>query len=270
MGLVVETILAVGSGITGGAFEALTPGVDDVFTVRDYERGSRAFLEDIWGLDDANPAVFSIASPRMNDGQIGLAMAVPSGAAIGPVDEPQVLFPGPSRLPVFNADTLKLQVNGTAGDNALLAYTIAYDDLQDSDVGYKRWAEIEPLIEKTFGIQVQPTTGALAYGAPVTLNSLDDRLEADKKYALLGGNTDTPCHLITITGPGTGRYRIGFPGKVDPAEGADWFVDKSHKYGQPRIPIIKSNDKATTLISAVDVNGGTQPLITLNLAQLRG
>lgn len=270
MGLVIETILAAKSNLTGGGFEPLTPGTDDVFTVRDFQQGSKAWLEDIWGLDTASKAQFSIASARMNDGQEGLRIALPDGSAVGPAEEPQVLFPGPSRLPVYRADTLKVQVSGTAADDAVFAYTIRYENLEDSDVHYQSWEQIEAQIEKTFGILVTPTAGTCDYGSPVTLSSSDDRLESDKRYALLGGLTDEPCALIAIQGPGTGRYRIGLPGKVDPTVGADWFVDRSKRYGQPCIPIIKSNDRATTLISAVQAAAGGTPNITLNLAQLRG
>ena len=268
MGLVVETILAAKQNITGGAFEALNPGTDDTFVIRDYVQGSRAFLEEVWGLDDANKCQFSIASPRMNDGQFGLRLTVPSGAAVGPAEEPQILFPGPGRLPVYRADTLKVQVDGTANDDVLLAMTIRYEDLQGSDANLKTWGEVENLIVKTFGILVQPTAAAANYGAPVAINSVDDRLEADCRYALLGAITDSPVGLISISGPDTGRYRIGLPGKVDPTVGADWFVQESAKYGAASIPIIKSNNAGSTLVSVATSNSTPTPNISLIMAQL--
>jgi hypothetical protein len=268
VGLVLETILAAKANITGGAFEALTPGTDDVFTVRDYVPGSRAFIEEIWGLDDTSAAQFSLASPRMNDGQEGLRLALPSGAAVGPAEEPQVLFPGPGVLPVYNADNLRVRVDGTAADNVLFAYTTRYENLDGSDVKLATWSEIMNRITKTFGILVTPTNGQADYGSPVTLDSSDDRLEADQLYALLGATCDTPTGLIAIQGPDTGRYRIGMPGKVDPMEGGDYFARMSGKTGRPWIPVIKSNNKGSTLISTADANAGSTPNITLVLAQL--
>jgi hypothetical protein len=267
MGLVVETILAAGT-LGSSDFEALTPGTDDVFTVRDYEPGTRAFVEEVWGLDDTNVCQFSLSSPRMNDGQEGLRLALPSGGTIGPAEEPQLIFPGPGRLPVYRADTLKVQAQGTSGDHVIFAYTVRYENLADSNVGLRSWAEIEPLIEKTFGILVTPQNGAADYGTPVTLDSTDDRLEADKKYALAGATIDTPTCLISISGPDTGRYRIGMPGKVDPLAGGDYFVNVSKKYGLPSIPVIKSNNKGSTLISTADANAAASPNITLILHQL--
>lgn len=269
MGLVLETILAAVSA-SGGGFEPLTPGTGDVFTVRDFEKGSYAYIEEAWGLDDASVALFSIASARMNDGQEGLQIALPSGAAVGPAEEPQVLFPGPGRLPVYRADTPKVQVSASNGDNCIFAYTTRYENLDASDVPLRTWDQVASMIEKTFGILVQPTNGTLDYGSPVTLDSADDRLEADKSYALLGATTDTPTCLISIQGPDTGRYRIGLPGKVDPVDGADYFVRMSAKYGLPWIPVIKATNKGATLIQTADAGAGASPNITLILAQLAG
>jgi hypothetical protein len=270
MGLVLETILAAKQNITGGAFEALNPGTGDTFTIRSMVAGSHGAIEEIWGLDDTSVAQFSLSSPRMNDTTLGLRLALPSNAAVGPAEEPQVIFPGPVRLPVYTADTLRVRVDGVAGDNVLFAYTVRYDNLEASDVPLRTWASISALIEKTFGILVQPTNGTGDYGTPVTLNSADDRLEADKSYALLGATCDVPTGLITIEGPDTGRYRIGLPGKVDPVEGGDYFARMSHKYGLPYVPVIKALNAGSTLISTADANTGATPNITLVLAQLAG
>lgn len=268
MGLVLETILAAKTLAAGGTFEALNPGNDDVFTVRDFERGSNAYIEEVWGLDDASVCQFSLASPRMNDGQEGLRLALPSGAAVGPAEEPQVIFPGPGRLPVYRADTLKVTANGTNADNVIFAYTTRYENLEGSDVPLRTWDQVGPYIEKTFGILVTPTNGTLDYGTPVTLDSVDDRLEADKLYALLGATVDLSTCLISISGPDTGRYRIGLPGKTDPVDGGDYFVRQAAKYGAPWIPVIKATNKGSTLISSADAAAGGTPNVTLVLAQL--
>lgn len=269
MGLVVETILAAKQLATGTVFELLTPGDGDSFTVRDYAPGSRAYIEEAFGLDDTTAAQFSISSPRMNDGQEGLRLALPSGAAVGPAEEPQVLFPGPGVLPIYRADTIKYQAAGANGDNCIFGITSRYENLEGSDVPLMTWAEVEPQIEKTFGILVQPTNGTLDWGTPVTLDSVDDRLEADKKYAWLGLTLDTPTCIVALSGPDTGRYKIGMPGKVDPVNGGDYFARMSEKYRRPSIPIIKSNNKGSTLIYSADASAGATPNVTLVLAQLR-
>lgn len=270
MGVALDSILGAATLAAGGTFEALTPGTGDTFTIRDYVKGSSAYLLEAWAVDDTDACQFSIASPRMNDSQLGLLMALPSGAAVGPAEEPQVIFPGPVQVPVYNADTVRVRANGTTGDNVALNFLVYYEDLDGSDAKYSSWLNIVNQIEKVFGILVQPTAGTLDYGTPVALDSVDDRLEADKKYALLGASTDTPLAQIGVTGPDTGRYRITMPGKVDPTISGDWFVQLSAKYGLPLIPVIKANNAGSTLIDCVQVAAGAQANITLYLAQLAG
>jgi hypothetical protein len=270
MGVALDSILATATLAAGGTLEPLTPGNGDTFTIRDYIKGSQAYLLEAWAVDDASPCLFSIASPRMSDAQQGLLMSLPDGSAIGPAEEPQVIFPGPVQVPVYNADQLRVRANGTTGDNVALNFLIYYADLEGTDAKYTSWLNIVNSIEKVFGILVQPTAGTLDYGTPVALDSVDDRLEADKRYALLGCTTDTPLSQIGITGPDTGRYRVPMPGKVDPANGGDWFVQLSAKYGLPLIPVIKANNAGSTLIDTVSVSSGATANITLYLAQLAG
>jgi hypothetical protein len=270
MGVALDSILGTATLAAGGTFEPLTPGAADVFTIRDYVKNTHAYLLEAWAVDDTSPCRFSIASPRMNDSQLGLQLSLPSGAAIGPADEPQVIFPGPVQVPVYNADQLRVSANGVTGDKVALSFLLYYEDLDGSDAKYSSWLQIVNQIEKVFGILVQPTSGALDYGSGAALDSVDDRLEADKKYALLGMTTDTPLAQIGITGPDTGRYRVSMPGKVDPTIGGDWFVQLSAKYNLPLIPVIKANNAGSTLIDCVDTAGGATPNITLILAQLAG
>lgn len=269
MGVVAETLLFGKQNLTGGAFEVLTPQGNDTNVIRDYEPGSRAYITEIWGIDDDNVAQFSIASPRMNDNTFGLRLVCPhDAAATTAVEEPQLLYPGPGIVPVYNADTLRVRVDGTAADDALLAFTVYYENLAASSVPFQSWAQVKPQITKTFGILVTPTNGNGTYGTPVALNSTDDRLEADKSYALLGCTVDTPTTLISVEGPDTGRYNVGMPGKVDPVVSTDWFPMISEKYGLPLIPIIKALNAGSTLISTADAITGATVNVTLILAQL--
>lgn len=270
MGVALDSILAKGTLAAGGTLEALTPGDGDTFVVADFVKGSRAYLLEAWGVDDADVCQFSIASPRMNDAEKGLLMSLPSGSAVGPAQEPQLIFPGPVKVPIYNADQLRVRANGSNGDNVTLTFLLYYENLDGADAKYTSWAQIDGQIEKVFGILVQPTAGALDYGVGVALDSVDDRLDADKKYAWLGATTDTPLSQLGLTGPDTGRYRISMPGKVDPANGGDWFVQLSAKYGLPLIPVIKANNVGRTLVDCVTTDGGETPNITLYLAQLAG
>lgn len=269
MGLALETILAAKQNIAGGGFENLNPGSGDSFSVRSFGDSSRAWIEEIWGADITGKAQFSIKSPRMHDQTRGILLAVPSGAAAGQDPEsPQQLLPGYLRQQVYESDTLTVQVSGTANDDVCFAYTTYYENLPGIAARLHRWEEIEPLIANLVGILVQPTTGVAAYGASVTLSSVDDRLKADTDYALLGCVSDSPCGLVSLFGADTGNLRVGMPGATDPVVGANWFVELSKKYGIPHIPVLNSNNKGNTNIVAAQANAAVALNVTLILAQL--
>lgn len=269
MGLAIETILAAKQNITGGAFEDLTPGSGDSFTIRSFADGSRARLEELWGLDNTSAAQFSLKSPRMHDQVRGILLAVPSGAATGEnPEEPHHLLPAYMTSPVYQSDQLSVQVNGTANDDTLFAYTIHYEDLPGSDAQFHSWGVVEPMIKNLVGILVQPTSGAAVYGTPVTLDSVDDRLKADTDYAILGAQCSLPTGLISIQGPDLANYRIGIPGTIDPAESGDFFIQADRKYGTPHIPVINANNKGSTTISAATSNTASARNVTLIMAEL--
>jgi hypothetical protein len=269
MGLAIETILAAKHNITGGAFEDLTPGSGDTFTIRSFADGSEAYLEELWGLDNTNPAQFSLKSPRMHDQVRGILLAVPSGAATGEnPEEPHFLLPSYLRSPVYQSDTLTVQVNGTANDDCLFAYTIHYADLPGSDAQFHSWDVVRPLIRNLVGILVQPTAGASVYGAAVALDSVDDRLKADTDYAILGLQCSLPTGLISIQGPDLANYRVGVPGTIDPAQSGDWFVQMDKKYGQPHIPVINANNKGSTVVYAATADTASARNVTLIMAEL--
>lgn len=269
MGLAIETILAAKHNITGTNFEDLTPGSGDSFQIRSFAEGTRARLEDLWGLDAEHVAQFSLKSPRMHDQVRGILLAVPSGAETGEnPEEPHVLLPSYMTSPVYQSDQLSVQVKGTANDDVLFAYTIRYEDLPGSDAQYHSWGVIEPLIKNEVGILTTPTQGQAAYGTPVTLDSTDDRLKADTDYAIFGVQVDTPTGLISIAGPDLANYRIGVPGTTDPSLSGDWFIQADRKYGTPHIPVINANNKGSTLIYAAAADSTSSVNVTLIMAEL--
>lgn len=263
MGLAVEVILAGKTNITGGAFEDLVPGSGDTFNVRAFEDGSRAWIEEIWGVDRNTDAQLSIKSPRMHDQTRGIRLAVPTTG-----EEPQHLLPGYLRQEVFQSDTLSVQVNGTANDDVIFAFLVRYENLRGADASLYGWAQVEPMVKNLVGILVQPTNGATVYGTPVTIDSVDDRLKADTDYAIFGAITDDPTTLIAVQAPDFANYRLGIPGTIDPVDSGNWFVDLAQKYHVPYIPVFNANNKGNTLISTADAGAGASPNITLILGEL--
>jgi len=270
MGVALEVILAGKQGLTGGAFEALTPGTGDTFSIRAFPDQADAVIEEIWGLDTASPAQLSIRSPRLHDQVRGLRLAVPDGSATGAhAEEPNLLIPGHLTVPVYSSDALTVEVLGTAADDVLFAFLVRYSDLRGAEARLHSWEEIRRRLHTVLGVLVQPTNGNGDYGTPVTLDSVDDRLKANTDYAVLGALVDTPTTLVAIAGPDTSNYRIGLPGKVEPTVGGDWFVRLDQKYGLPHIPVINANNKGSTLVYTADATTGASPNVTLILGQLR-
>jgi hypothetical protein len=269
MGAALQVILAVKQNLTGGGFENLTPGDGDSFTVRAFEDGSRAFIEEIWGLDSASAAQLSIKSPRMHDQTRGILLAIPDGSAgFAPVEEPSHLLPGYLQQEVYQSDALSVQVSGTAADDVLAAFLVRYDNLRGADASLHAWGEVWPLVKNLVGVLVQPTNGNGDYGTPVAINSVDDRLKADTDYAILGAVTDVATGLIAISGPDFSNYRIGMPGKIDPEDGGSFFVDLSNKYQIPHIPVFNANNKGNTMVTTADATTGGSPNITILMAEL--
>lgn len=269
MGRALQGVLALKQNITGGAWEALTPGTGDSFTIANFPQSSRAHLLDVWTGNGSTKCQFSIRSPRLHDNVRGIRLGHQFNPTLSGADgDPQVVFPRVAKQPLYSSDTLVVEVNGTALDEAIMTMLICYDDLPGADAMLATWEEIESRIVNVVGILTTPTTGAAVdYGASVALNSVDDRLKADTYYAVLGAVSDLPFHTAGIRGPDTGNYRCSIPLSWDSSKSGSWFVDISREYRMPLIPIINANNKGATLIDAADVAAVT-PNITWMLAEL--
>ena len=270
MGAALISTLGLKQNITGGAFEALTPGTGDSFSVPSYRPGSTAWLLEAWGANSTTKCQFRIRSPRLHDNVQGIRLAAQFNPTQSGADgNPQLYLPPYVRQMLYPSDTLTVEVNGTAMDDVDLIYLTYFEDFPGISANLRTWEEIQARIVNTLGVLVTPTAGAANdYGTSEALNADDDRLKADAEYAVLGLTVDLPCTSIGIRGPDTGNYRIACPGHWDSQRSAGFFVALSQMYGLPLIPVIHSNNKGTTLVDAVDAAGATAPNVTLILAEL--
>lgn len=264
-----QGILAQKQNITGGAWEALSPGTGDSFTIANFPNTSRAYILDAWSGNGSSKCQFSIRSPRMHDNVRGIRLAHQFNPTLSGADgDPQILLPSVVRQPLYSSDTLVIEVNGTALDEALLTLLVYYEDLPGADAMLYTWEAIEPRIANIVGILNSPTAGAACdYGTSVALNASDDRLKADTYYAVLGAVSDLPCHTVGIRGPDTGNYRCSLPMSWDGQKSSGFFVDMAREHRLPLIPVINANNKGATLVDAADVTN-TAPNVTWILAEL--
>src|SRR5207247_1876686 len=152
--------------------------------------------------------------------------------------EPSLLMPRELDIPVYSTDTLNVQVNAAnAAGNANVVLQLYYENIEAAGQKLANWEAIRNAIVRVLGIEVTVTPGTTGnYGTAVALNANDDRLQADRDYALLGYSTDQPVLSIGIKGPDTGFYRIPMPGHWDERHTSDWFIHQSKWRGTPHIP----------------------------------
>jgi hypothetical protein len=277
MAPVITSIGAFKQSLTGGAFEALAANTGDSLSIIDFPDPAAAYLEEVIAGSSATKMEVAIFSPRFGDNQTGLRLQQMFNPTLSGADGvPQLLMPRTLDIPVYSTDLLNVQVNGTAADNSNVVLQLYYENIQGAGQRLATWDQVRPLIAqpdrayaRTLGIEVTVTPGTTGnYGTAVALNANDDRLQADYDYALLGFMVDLPCLSIGIKGPDTGFYRIPMPGHWDVRNTADWFIQQSVWRGTPHIPILNSNNKATTFLDGLSPTNVGAVKVSLVLAQL--
>ena len=113
-----------------------------------------------------------------------------------------------------------------------------------------------------------PAAATSTWGTAEAINADDDRLKANTDYALMGLTTDLPFTALKVVGPDTANLGVPIPGYRDENVSSGWFFDQSRRLNLPLIPVINSNNKGVTNVSAADVGGGTAPLVSLLFVEL--
>ncbi len=277
MGAVLTSINSFKQALTGGAFEALAAATGDSLSIMNYAEGSRAFVEEIYAGNSATKMEVAVFSPRFGDNQFGLRLQQQFNPTLSGADGvPQRLLPEEIDIPVYSTDTLAVQVNGTAADNANVLLQLYYENVPGLSARLASWEAIKPLImqanqgnSRTLGIEVTVTPGATGnYGVSVALNANDDRLVANADYAVLGYVTDQPALAFGLRGPDTAFQRIPMPGHWDSSKSARFFIGQSKMRNSPRIPVISSNNKGVTLLDGISPSNVGATKVSLIMAQL--
>jgi hypothetical protein len=277
MGAVLTSINAFKQSLTGSAFEALAAATGDSLSILNYAPNSSASVEEIYAGNSASKMEVAVFSPRFGDNQYGLRLQSQFNPTTSGADGvPQRLLPEEIDIPIYSTDTLNVQVNGTASDNANVMLQLYYENVPGLSARLASWDAIRPLImqanqgnSRTLAIEVTVTPGTTGnYGTSVALNANDDRLVANSDYALLGYTTDLPALMFGIRGPDTAFQRVPMPGHWDSSKSARWFIAQSKMRNSPRIPILSSNNKGTTLLDGISPTNVGATKVSLILAQL--
>ena len=262
------------TGLTGGAFEALTPGTGDSATFFNVPQGSNAYLAEVWCVDDASPMTLSLTASRFHDPTLGIVYQVPDGSTLAPTGRSTLLSSPGIDQPIYPSDVLNVNANGTAADNVNATLVFYYADIPGIQA---RLISYETLLGRTpnspnnqanqVGIQVSVTPGAGDWGATVALNATDNRLHANADYAVMGFSTQTPIAAVALQGIDVGNLRVGGPLLADGDHDGNLFVDYARAYNAALIPVINSNNAGNILVQAADTAAGARS-ITVNLVQL--
>lgn len=274
---ILTCINAFKQSLTGSAFEALAAATNDSLSIVNMAPGSGAFVEEIYAGNSATKMEVAVFSTRFGDNQYGVRLQQQFNPTLSGADGvPQRLLPAQVDIPVYATDTLNVQVNGAASDNANVMLQLYYENVQGLQARLAHWEQVKQLImrpdagnSRTLGIEVTVTPGTTGnYGTAVALNANDDRLVANTDYALLGYTTDLPALCFTISGPDTAYQRIPMPGHWDSEKSAGYFINQDVNRPTPHIPIISSNNKGVTLLQGINVSNSGATKVSLILAQL--
>lgn len=271
MGAALQTVTASKAAITGGSFESLSAAGGDSLTVFAFDSPASAWLLSAWGISSDAKYEFDIRSPRLHDNVRGIRLA---GSPLFPgavtANGCSILLPRYAKQPLYSADPLIAEVNGTAADDAVLSWAVYYENLRGIQANLVTWEEIQARIVNYVGIKVAPTASATpgTFGATVALNSTETRLQADISYALLGATADTPFVTCRVKGPDTGNLGIGIPMGGFSEISCQWFIELAKAHNMPLIPVIQANNQGSTNIDIVDGEASTAPVVDLVFAEL--
>jgi len=255
-------------GLAGGGFEALAPGTSDSATFFNVPIGSAAFLGEIWGVDDASPCELSLKATRFHDQLFGIRVALPDGSALAPPNRASCVSPAGIDQPIFPSDILQVETSGTAGDNVNATLVLYYPDIPGISARLATAGYVKGNSGNVVGINTALTPGAGDWGASVALNASDNRLHANKDYAVLGFTAQGPLSAVAIQGIDTGNMRVGGPVLADPEHDAYLFVDLAEKFNLPLVPIINSNNAGNILLQAADPAAGAT-IVDVLLVELK-
>src|SRR6516162_9582109 len=126
---VLTMISAFKQSLSGSAFEALSACTGDSLSIIDFPDNSAAYVEEVISGNSAHKMEVAVYSPRFGDNQYGLRLQHQFNPTLSGADgDPQRILAKEVDIPVYSTDTLNVQVNGTASDNADVVLQLYYEN----------------------------------------------------------------------------------------------------------------------------------------------
>jgi hypothetical protein len=248
---------AAGAGTNAAT---VSPGAVGTFAIDSFTSGN-AYIESLWS-SGATTDFVRVRSPRMHDANQGIRVRTGTVPNVN-------LLPWGSEIQVYSSDVPTVEIDATGAGSGVVVLTYGYDDLSTGAPKLSTWAEIQPRIVDVMDTEVTVTSGAIgAYGVSVAVNAAFDNFKADYSYALLGYVCSTAVACVSLNGPDTGNFDIGFPGDSDARETRDYFIKLSDQSGRASIPVIQANNRGGTVLKSVGATAAIASVVSLTLARL--
>jgi hypothetical protein len=239
MGRAIEVISGKVTGV-GATLTAWTVAPGDSLGIRSFDVAKKAWIVDMWALNDTAAGVLRIRSPRMHDNVQGIRQRILNNNT-----EPLLTGAGSSTLlqRLYSQDLLIAEQSGSAANIDTGHIVILYDDLPGVAARLIDNNILQQNGVNRIGQEVTVTPGAAsgAYGGAVAINSTNDNFKANTDYALLGATTDVRIGVIGVKGADVGNLRVPIP--AEPSQRhicTNYFQRLTDAIGQPMIPVFNS------------------------------
>lgn len=262
-GPALDTVTGQGTAI-GAAIAALTPSTGDSFAVKSGTPGKMTRILQAWS-DVQVAGAGRIRSPRMHDNVQGLRFAT----IIGDV---RPVMPWGVSQRVYENDVLVVELAGSAvaGDIEHIVMLLYYEDLPGIS---GRFVSSEDVQRRGLNVSMVENTIATGiaggYSGGEAINVEFDQFHAGGLYALIGYLVNVEAAAVCWRGPDTGNLRVAGPADETERElTSSWFMRLSDAFKLPLIPVIAAENKAATLIDAVQDENGADTLVTSIFVEL--
>lgn len=263
MGKALEMIGASGTAI-GATIAALAAVTGDSLAVRAGAENKRIDLVQFW-TDVQVAGTARLRSARMHDNVQGLRHDTV-------VSDLYPLLPPGVRQRLYPNDVIVAELAGSAvaGDIEYILMLLLYEDLAGANARFIDEAELKRRGMNVSIVENTISTGATAaWAGSEAINAEFDQFHAGGQYALVGYAVDTECPAIGYRGPDMSNYRVGGPGiETDRPTTTDWFIWLSRMLGEPLIPVISAENKAGTLIDALQDENGADVTVATTFIEL--
>lgn len=170
---------------------------------------------------------------------------------------------------LYAQDTPLVDGDGTNAEVEAYWLGIFYSNLPGAQARLHSPADILPNVDLLVAQQVTISAVAPPAFATAALTSLYNTLKANRDYAVLGFQSDTPLLAVGIQGADTSNLVAGFGCPTDIWKTKDAFVRLSYEYNLPLIPVINAANAPATNVNVYNDVAAAGANVTFILGLLR-